>query len=82
MVVWIRCPLSGVMISFEATGITVLGIAIVFLIFVFVSTVSVGIVLLLSVRTECFYGLCDHGFDRGFSEGCVDYGVSGGYDFG
>ena len=42
MVVWIGYPLSWVMICLEATRIAGLGVAIVFLIFVFVSAVSIG----------------------------------------
>ena len=60
MIVWVGYPLSWVMICLEATRIAGLGVAIVFLIFVFVSAVSIGVVLLLLVGTKGLYGFCYH----------------------
>ena len=56
----------------EISGVTRLWVAIVVLIFVLVSVVSVGIILLLFVGTEGFYGFCDHEFGQGFGWGFVD----------
>ena len=60
MVVWIGWPLSWVMMCLEATRIAGLGVTIVFLIFVFVSAVSIWVVLLLFVGAKGLYRFCNH----------------------
>ena len=59
----------------EASWVSGLWIAKEVLVFVFKSAKS-GVILLLFIRAKSFYGLRDHGFDRGFGEGCMSCRVS------
>ena len=83
-VVWVVGPLVEILMKIKATRVSRLWVAFELLIFVSKSVKS-GVILLLFIRAKSFYGLRDHGFDRGFGEGCISCRVrrkigSGGED--